>query len=414
MAMLGTIWLLTNSDVRQTPRMALLITGLLVVIPLVQLIPLPPAIWHALPGRETARAALRTIDAEYTWRTWALDPALTLASLLAVLPVAWLLVAVARLNRRERLVITMVPALVAVLTIVLGAAQLSQGLNGPMRFYEPLSFYLDGFQANHNSTADVILIGMIAGFAALRELADRGAIPSGHLTIFASALAFAAVAGFGVALTASRMGIALLPLACLAGLVILRPWLKINLRRLAIGLGAVVAVVLIAALLLRNNGSLGAVFRRFSFTGEMRPGLWQDAIFAARQYFPFGAGMGNFIPAMLTGERLEIVQQTLPNRAHNELIELAIEAGVPGLAVWAVIAGLAVLLAWRARRAPPLESPGAALFAQASLLLLAIHSMVDYPFRSMALASLGAVCLGLLIPLRVAGKANSSGFKERE
>jgi hypothetical protein len=38
-----------------------------------------------------------------------------------------------------------------------------------------------------------------------------------------------------------------------------------------------------------------------------------------------------------------------------------------------------------------------AVFAAASLAILALHSLVDYPFRSMALACLGAVSAGLLL-----------------
>ena len=48
------------------------------------------------------------------------------------------------------------------------------------------------------------------------------------------------------------------------------------------------------------------------------------------------------------------------------------------------------------------------VFGAASLVILALHSLVDYPFRSMALAGLGAVCAGLLLSPRQDGESASS------
>ena len=80
---------------------------------------------------------------------------------------------------------------------------------------------------------------------------------------------------------------------------------------------------------------------------------------------------------MFPAERLEYLNDRVPNRAHNDFLEIGIEAGMLGYAmvVAAVIAVLA--LALRAWREPRMR--GQIVFGLSVLLLIALHSVVDYP-----------------------------------
>lgn len=394
-------WSLDRPLARAVPRQAMIIGGLAVALPLVQLLPLPPALWQALPGRELARDALALIGQEGQWHPWSLAPDRTLASLLAILPAIAVLLMTAEANRDGRVRILLAVTAVTLATLLVGAAQITAGPDSALRFYGGSADYLDGFQANHNSTADVLLIGMVAAVAAIRELALTGRLPNRRGPVLTLTGAAAVVCATGVVLTSSRAGILLLPLALLASLALLRPWLGLTGRRLAGGAAVIGALALGAALLIANNAALARVFARFSLTTELRPELWRDSLYAAQQYLPVGAGMGNFVPAMVAHERLEVLRETMPNRAHNELLELAVETGVFGLAALAVISALLVTALLRARRAPPAGSSGLAIFAGTALAMLALHSLVDYPFRSMSLAILAAACAGMLLPRRV-------------
>ena len=61
---------------------------------LIQLIPLPPGLWTALPGRETAAAVDMTIDGRLGWRPLSLDPEATRRAAAALfVPVSIMLVA---------------------------------------------------------------------------------------------------------------------------------------------------------------------------------------------------------------------------------------------------------------------------------------------------------------------------------
>lgn len=399
--LVGSIWLLlpaTRDQWRKVPPAAWLAGLLVVLVPLLQLVPLPPQLWHALPGRGIESDALALIGRENSWRAWSMAPDRTLAALLSLLPPVVVLVMAATLGPGERLRLIGLVAAAGLASIVVGTMQLTFAPDSPVQFYGVTTQTLRGFQANHNSTADVLLAAMLALLVAIRAAADSGRLPDRAAIVPGLALATVALFGCGVVLTASRMGILLLPVAVGAGLLLFRRWLPSPGRKVA---AATLGLVLLAALstyaLVRSNPVLAGIGARFDFAGELRIELWRDGLFVARKYYPAGVGMGDFVPALIADERLEVVRPALPNRAHNEYIELAAEAGLAGLAAWAAVIVLVARAALEARTAGSPARRAEALFAAAVLIILLLHSMVDYPFRSMALASLGAFCAALLL-----------------
>ena len=404
-ALTALVWLFTPYGAMgwaRVPKSAWLIAMLVASVPLLQLIPLPPFIWQALPGRALERDALALIEAQDSWRTWSLAPSRTLAALLSLAPPLLLLVMTSALGRSGRMALIRCIAVMAVATLVLGALQLSTSLDNPVHLYGVVEPMLVGFQAYHNSTADVLLIAMMTGPILLRDLAERHSLPDNPALIRSIAAAMIALLAFGVVLTASRMGIFLLPIPIMASAWILRPWLKISWRTLALALSGALLVAVVGVVLARENPVLASIIARFDFAQELRPQLWRDGLYVAQKYFPFGVGMGDFVPALVADERLEAVWPSLPNRAHNDFLELACEAGLLGIGVLSAIS----LLLTKAIRQTLRQGSGRSLplviFAGAALAILALHSLVDYPFRSMALASLGAVCAGLLLTPRLA------------
>jgi len=381
-------------------RRAWVLAGFVAILPLLQLIPLPPALWQALPGRAIERDSLALIGAADTWQPWSMAPARTLAALLAVLPPALLIVLTASLPRKSRVLVVTAIALAALLGLVIGVGQLAGGESSAMRFYTSNAGYLTGFQANRNSTADMLLIGMIASIAVWRGWAER--LPRRYRLGVVALICLLFI--LGVVLTGSRAGTALLPVALLGVAAIVWPWLAIS-RRTLLGLVGVAGIALIIAIIAaRDNMVLARVLSRYDFTGEARPEIWRDSLYAMQQYFPWGAGMGTFIPVFQAAERLEVVTFALPNRAHNDGLELMIEAGAFGLAV--LLAACAILshAAWQALRNPPGGARSQVIFSVASMAVIALHSQVDYPLRSMSLACVAAVCAGLLMQVPGRGK----------
>ena len=93
---------------------------------------------------------------------------------------------------------------------------------------------------------------------------------------------------------------------------------------------------------------------------------------------------------------------TFANHAHNDLLELWLEAGVPG-AVVAALCAIWILrrtfhvwraASWGTRNADLLLARAASI----GIGLVVAHSLFDYPLRTGAMMSLVAFCIALLTP----------------
>ncbi|MET0180503.1 MAG: O-antigen ligase family protein [Novosphingobium sp.] len=407
LALVIALWFATRP--RSEPALGWAVAVAVLALPALQLVPLPPGLWQDLPGRTMEAAALALVDAGGRWMPLAVSPPRTLAALLALVVPLVLLVLTARSDRPLRTGLIAAVAGLAVLSALVGIVQLA----GPaLEFYAERNVgYLTGFQANRNAQADVLLIGIVA-------LAALAGGRVGRDSRSVATLAGIALLAVAILFTGSRAGIALL-VPTLTGVTW---WLGSDrLRRVRpASLAALSAVVAAGAgallLALRDNPVAGRIAARFGEGGGPRPELWSDTLFAAGLHWPWGSGLGSFVPVFVAAERLEMVDPSHPNRAHNDYLEFALEAGAPGMIL---LAGLAALLAWclrgRWRAAAAGSERAEVVFAGSTLLILAAHSIVDYPLRSMALAALLGVASGIVAAprtLTMARPARSGGQVE--
>ena len=370
--------------------------ALIAALPLLQLIPVPPALWQALPGRANETAALALVGAGGRWMPWSISPALTFASLLSLLPPLAALAFAACGGRQRRILMTAAIAVGGIASVLLGALQLADGDGRTWRFYVDNQGFLNGFQANRNAEADVLLIAALAAAAAVRLYPARR-----------SALASALGAGLclvlllGSVMTGSRTGIALLALTAAVAALILLPRLQQRRWRAALAAATIglLPLVLLAIALSLHNQALSAVAGRFTLERDMRAELWRDAWSAIRGYWPCGSGVGTFARAYLPFERLEVVDPTQPVRVHNDYLEFVMEGGAAALLV--MLSGVAVLVREiaRALRRVNRENTPQLLFALGTLAIVGVHSFVDYPLRSMALTILTATAVGIIMGL---------------
>ncbi len=404
LAGLAAAWVWTQSStpsaLHKLPREGWIIAALLLALPLCQLLPLPPALWHSLPGRAVEREALDLVGEASSWRPWSLTPNRTLASLLVMVASATMLVMAAAQDRRGRRLLLAIIAGAGLLSVLVGAAQLSGGGGNPFRFYNPDEAFLDGFQTNHNAEADVLLIAMVALAAAASEWGSQRPRPIAVRPLLGAIVGASLLLILGVILTASRTGIALLPIAIGAQTLILRRWLRLG-RRNAVPAMAIAAALLVAVVALRfgHNTAMVRVLARFHATSEFRPEIWHDSVFALRQYWPWGGGMGSFIPVFAAAERLDVVTGRFVNRAHNDYLEFLIEAGLPGVLTLLGVGYAIASGAWRTARSRVPGSSAQMICGAANLAILGLHSLIDYPLRTMAIACIAAVSVGLLLPI---------------
>ena len=410
-AALFTGFLISGNAADQLPRVAKQIwfmVALVIFLALLQLIPLPPLVWQTLPGREIERDLLALTGAQNSWRSWSMTSDRTLASLLSMAPPLAILLFVASSSKRVADLIVGTLAACGLLSIVVGAGQTAGGPYSPFRFYGTGESYLLGFQANHNSTADALLIGLVACAASLAIWSQkrRTVLKRPYLLgAFGSLLALFVIA---VILAGSRAGMLLLPVPVIFSIWVMAPWLRLVRRD---GVLALVSIVIISTSLwmLRDNGEIKERIGRLELVEVARPEIWKDTVFAIKAHWPVGTGLGSFVPVFVAAERLEVVDSKVPNRAHNDYLEFLLEAGLPGAILLAscstLLARRTILLAQfgQFRRDPSL------IVALAILCIMILHSLVDYPMRSISLASAAAAAIGLLFRSKIEKEPQSYG-----
>lgn len=372
------------------PWGALALLGLIMLVPILQLIPLPPAIWTRLPGQSPRIEALALAGVAQPWLPISLDPAETYRAALALIPPAAMFLAAAQLKPGVWRPLAGLWIAAAAIGLGLGLGQMAEPRGGPAYLYQTTNQgSVVGLFANHNHEA-AFLLALLPFAAALAAPSEGG----GRRMPLAMA-AFMGVAIVALGVIRSRAGVILAaPALILALLVIWRsggggPGARDN-RRLIAGLAGAAAFAAGAVVVF----GLTPLIDRFAggAASELRFEAWPYVAKAAAGFQPFGSGLGSFDRVFEAVEPLSLVAPTYFNHAHNDYLELWLETGWAGAAIFAgfmLWLGRASLKAWRGRSRAPRA-------ASAAALLLLAASAVDYPLRTETLAVFLAFCCGLL------------------
>ncbi len=393
----------------------------LVAIGLVQLIPLPPAIWASLGGREPLVVVDHLIGTADVWRPISLSPIRTWSAVFSLsVPLAAILL-YAGMRRSDRQLI--VPLLIgaAAISAVFAIAQAVTPDAVFLYFYrytnlgEPVGLFAN---RNHNAvflSTSLIWMGYAATYPDSRYLPPRNV-----------RLALASAAGVvivAILINASRAGLvaAALALVFAATIAVCRSMdgqergraggqlgarmpLQVQLagRQWAIPGSALVAAVItggvaVLSLVLLLSARLPAIDRvaRTGMGDELRLGMIPALLDMAWRHLPFGTGLGAFDLAYRRYEADALLMQNYINNAHDDWLQLVIEGGVP-LAVLAILACLWVLArGWQLIRLGG-NARGLALCICGSWLIFALASLVDYPLRTPTMMAVTAL-LGCIL-----------------
>lgn len=372
-------------------RFSLLLLAALVALPLIQLIPLPPALWSGLPSRDQMVIALRLAGLEPGWAPLSMNPDRTWGSTLALAPPAAMFLAVLCLSQLQRSRLVQICIAAAVGGVLLGAAQLASGGDGLYLWNWTGAGSITGFFANRNHLASFLLVvlpfAIVTGAATLRRRARKGA------ALWFGAL-FAGLVVVALAAIRSRAGISLFPPVMMISL--LAAWIAAGRGRPGPGLLVMVGAVgaaLTAVVLL----ALPPILARFDQeTPEIRFERWPLVAETAQTYLPLGSGIGSFDAVYRSVEPLKDLDGTFFNQAHNEYLETWLEAGWPGIALILAFFIWYARRSWSAWKAPPSRDGDMQRAASIGIGVLLLHSVGDYPLRTVALAAVFALCCGLL------------------
>lgn len=356
------------------------------LLPLLQLIPLPPVIWRALPGRELAGEVFGLLGTAGDWRGLSLVPRDTLFGFLMILPAAAAFLASLTLDRAGRRRAVWALIAVAILALLVGLIQFGT-MGATLDLYDSRhrgSFL--GFFANRNHQGLLMAIGGVFAIAAIKDRLrnPRLAIATAILVsmvFFIAAVGTLSRAGIGL----TTVGLAVTFYAC---------FIHGKLRWPFIAGGAVAALT--SLYFVTFSSTVQRALDRFSQIEENgRLEIWQKSLPLIEQYLPWGAGLGSFTSVYPVIERLEDINPLYFNRVHNEYLELLIEFGLPGLIILLLFIFLVGKRIWCGFRGG--EELGAfALPSAVSIVLVGLHSIVDYPLRTQSHSVIFAVACGFL------------------
>lgn len=375
-------------------RMPMIILGIAIAIVAIQLVPLPPGLWRALPGRALFADLSALLGAD-PWRPIALAPDaafLALASLLTPAACLYLLCAIPA-DQTRRLLTVLIAAVL--FSAVLGVLQFSaSGWENPLvnaSVGEP-----SGIFANRNHHALFLSIGIV--LVTMRFLTGRRASIEAAASVTVTMFLIISIVATG-----SRAGLLVGGCALLASAALTfgafrhrRP----TISRAALGWIAAAStgvLGLLVALSITTNRALS--FQRLTeldATADFRSRALPTVLSSIGKFFPVGSGFGSFDPVFRIYEPDALLKLTYFNHAHNDFLEVALEGGLPavGLLIAALAwIGYANVQAWRR----PFDRSGvAARGAGAIIGLILVASIFDYPVRTPMTMAVLAITSGWL------------------
>jgi O-antigen ligase len=396
-----------------------------VLVPLLQLVPLPPALWTLLPHRAPLIASFDGLGHGLPWLPISVSPNATWLSVAALLPTFAVFFGTVLLGYRERRLLSLGVVAFGVVSAFLGLLQIAQGPASRLRFFSATNLTeAVGFFANRNHFAAFLYVVLLfaavwsidVGFA-VDPWRDRRILEARSIvTITASFLAIVILLA-AEAMARSRAGMILTMVSLVGayGLVLTdrrrRTMSSTPLNFLFAAAGT--------AFILVVQFALYRVLARFNTDplDDLRLQFARTTIEAAWAYMPFGAGMGTFVPVYGLFEKpADLFARAYINHAHDDILELWLETGIFGIALMAAFATWFVSRTakiWRYAAVGANEfDRSLARAATIAVALIVTHSFLDYPLRTAAMTAILAFACGLMVEtLGVDNRAKERGVR---
>ena len=380
-----------------------LILSSAVVLGIVQLVPLPPSVWQALPGRTPFMQAAEVIGQPQPWRPISLVPGATVNAIASLLAPFAALMLITRMKQAERAVLPAAVLSLVTATMVIGIIQFS-GLHLTTSVADNGLGEVSGFVANRNHFALLMAIGCVIApcwaFSHRRRKDWRGLLALGLTLLFI----------LSILASGSRAGLVIGVLGLIAGLTIARQGIRHSVSRYPRwAFPAVIAafLILVAGFALTSFASDRAIsinrLLAMDPSQDMRTQAFPYVVSMAKTYFPVGSGLGSFDPVYKVHEPLNLLTENYLNHAHNDILEIITDGGLPGALIFS-----GAMLWWFKSTFFSSKSTVESRNAQtkvgsAMIFLTVVASIADYPARTpilMVILVVAATWLGGLHPKR--------------
>lgn len=367
-------------SVRAQPVAILMLCA--VALPLAQLVPLPPELWHMLPGRQVFTQVATLSGQPQPWRPWSNVPGATVNALASlIVPFAtWLLAT--SLNPHERRHLPGLLLCVVVATMFVGLLQFS-GMVFDNPFVNDTVGEVSGTFANRNHFALFMGVGCLLaptwGLSGERLTYWRlPAVIILLILLLLTILGSGSRAGFGIGVIALLLGVTLSGQKIRKALALYPRWIY---PVLVAAFVVVVFAFVSLSVMADRAESINRIFMLNpgqDMRAQALPTVWT----MVQAYFPFGSGLGGFDPMFRMHEPFILLQTLYFNHAHNDWLEVLLDAGLPGLLL------LLAAIGWWARTSLRAWGRGAgpgrevAKLGSATIFLAMVASLFDYPART--------------------------------
>lgn len=372
------------------------------------LLPLPRALWTALPGRAQYVQLLEAAGVEAGgWLPLSLVPDATLASLLAGIPLMAAFLAGYLASLRQLRLLLGAVAGIAFCQVVFGLLQVAGGPDSSLYFGATHRGAFGTF-ANTNHFANYLAMALaVYVWVAWSRLADarrRGPAHRPHHPLHpghpAPWIAGAVLLVLGILMSKSRGAmLSGLPAALAALALVLaigqgaRPW-RTTLLVVGGTIAAAIALVGIDAMVARFD------LARLAADAPLRTMQARTTLEGAGHFWPWGAGWGTyywvyprFQPPALVGTA---------HHAHQDYAQMLFEGGILAVALmaafaWLAVARAVVLVRAVARRRRLRRAEMASAICGLGLLGFLLHSLLEFNMHIPANAILAALLAGAFL-----------------
>lgn len=402
-------WTLTKEQAKRLRGTFAFVTAIIILIAL-HLVPLPPSWWSNLPGRGLIVEIDRTVGISGTWRPISISPPWTWNALWFMFTPLSVLVLIAQLDMLQVRKLSGVVLLIGLASGVLAIAQVGGDPQGLLYFYRFTHFGTAvGLFANRNHQA--VFLALLIPIAMvwlrhnpLRLNLDRGSERQINLTRPGVLVLVCTIFPLILA-SGSRSGLVALIVSVPVSIAFLQPLARTSRvqrslmgKKFLVWLGlAIISLLAVTSIALNNDRALSIDrFVEVDPLEDMRARILPTVFTMIRMYAPLGSGVGTFEPVYQIHEPDELLIPTYANHIHNDWLEIALTAGIPGV-IWlasmvvAWFACFCLCLSAKARQERPAHE--LAVAGLIATFLLGMASVSDYPLRTPSLSALLIVML---------------------
>jgi O-antigen ligase len=410
--LLASLWRFIEFRPSKQMRRAIVFCLAIVLVPLLQLVPLPPQIWTALPNREALATSFGLLERDLPWMPISVSPHATWLSAVSLLPAIAIFLGTLLQGYRERQWLSLVVLAAGIVSVFVGLGQVAQGPASSLRIFEYTNdTEAVGFFANRNHFA-ALLYALTLVAAAWAVVVALAAQPGWHrgsykiVTLIASFTVLVILVA-AQAMARSRAGLGLTMVALFGAFMLAflgRPGASTTTSMTSSTATRLLAAAIVLAVVFVAQFALYRIMERFAVDPleDGRVVIARVTVEAAKAYLPFGSGVGTFVHVYPSFEKPQDTMAGIyANRAHNDFLEVALETGVVGPILMATFLAWLVLRSVQVwpRQDPEIPETNQLLARAATMVvgLLVAHSVLDYPLRTGAMMAVIALACALLI-----------------